>query len=316
MRGDIVHDLFTVFYIADAAKSRFCLNSMKLSCGILFLLAASLPAQEPAAMPTLRTVVEAEKSFARTSVERGIRESFLQFFAEDSVLFTPAPTNGKKFYANYDDKGRQLNWQPIFATVSTAGDFGFTTGPWEMKKNATDEKPVAFGDFVSIWKKQRDNSWKVAVDLGIDHPEPSGPPGEVQLLPPNETAHGIDVDLQRRALEKAEKTLADALAVDAGATITDFADDAIRVYRENSFPAVGKDAAKLMLGSDHGKVTRKISGGGISSSGDFAYRYGSYSAERANVKEQGYFLAIWRLDSTGQWKIIGDVQKKSPPEEK
>jgi hypothetical protein len=25
MRGDIVHDLFTVFYIADAAKSRFCL---------------------------------------------------------------------------------------------------------------------------------------------------------------------------------------------------------------------------------------------------------------------------------------------------
>jgi len=27
MRGDIVHDLFTVFYIADAAKSRFCLIS-------------------------------------------------------------------------------------------------------------------------------------------------------------------------------------------------------------------------------------------------------------------------------------------------
>jgi ketosteroid isomerase-like protein len=261
-------------------------------------------------MPALRSVVEAEKSFSKTSVEHGIRESFLQFFANDSVVFTPAPTNGKKFYANYDDKGRKLIWQPIFATISNAGDIGFTTGPWQMKKSATDETPVAFGDFVSIWKKQRDNSWKVVVDLGVDHPEPSGSPGEVQLLPANETPRGIDVELERRALEKAEKTLADALAIDAGAAITDFADNAIHVYRENSFPAVGKDAARLMLGSDHGQVTRKASGGGVSTFGDFAYRYGSYSAERANVKESGYFLVIWKLDANGEWKIIGDVQKR------
>jgi ketosteroid isomerase-like protein len=288
---------------------------MKLSPGILILFAVCLRAEEPASMPALRSVVEAEKSFARTSVERGIRESFLQFFAEDSIIFAPAPTNGKKFYANYDDKGRQLNWQPVFATVSNAGDFGFTTGPWQMKKSATDEKPFAFGDFVSIWKKQRDNSWKVVVDLGVDHPEPSGPPGEVQLLPPN-AVPGSNVDLQRGALEKAEKTLMDALAVDAGAAITDFADEAVRVYREDSFPAVGKGAARLMLGSDHGKVMRKTSGAGISTSGDFAYRYGSYSAERANVKEHGYFLVIWKLDPNREWKIIGDVQKKAPPEEK
>jgi ketosteroid isomerase-like protein len=289
---------------------------MKLSWALILLLAASLRAEEPGSMAALRSVVESERAFAKTSVERGIRASFLQFFADDAVVFTPAPTNGKKFYAKYDDKGRRLSWQPIFATISYAGDVGFTTGPWEMKKSATDETPIAFGDFVSIWKKQRDNSWKVVVDLGIDHPQPSAPPGEVQLLPPNETLRGIDIELARRNLEKAEKTLADALAVDAGAAITDFADDAIHVYRENSFPGVGKDAAKLMLGSDHGKVTRKTTGGGVSSSGDFAYRYGSYSAERANVKESGYFLAIWKLDSSRAWKIIGDVQKKSPPEEK
>jgi len=289
---------------------------MRLSWAIVLLLAVSLPAEEPASMAALHSVVEAEKTFSKTSVERGIRESFLQFFADDSVVFTPAPTNGKKFYANYDDKGRKLIWQPIFATISNAADLGFTTGPWEMKKSATGDTPIAFGDFVSIWKKQRDHSWKVIVDLGVDHPQPSGPTGEMQLVPPNETLRGIDVDLARHNLEKAENTLADSLAVDAGAAITDFADDTIRVYRENSFPAVGKDAAKLMLGSDHGKVTRKTTGGGVSSSGDFAYRYGSYSAERANVKEHGYFLAIWKLDSNREWKIIGDVQKKSPPEEK
>ena len=289
---------------------------MRLSWAIILLLAASLRAEEPASMAALRSVVEAEKTFSKTSVERGIRESFLQFFADASVVFTPAPTNGKKFYANYDDKGRKLSWQPIFATISNAADLGFTTGPWEMKQSATDDTPIAFGDFVSIWKKQRDHSWKVIVDLGVDHPAPSGPTGEMQLVPANETLRGIDVDLARRNLEKAERTLADSLAVDAGAAITGFADDTIRVYRENSFPGIGRDAARLMLGSDHGKVTRKTAGGGVSSSGDFAYRYGSYSAERANVKERGYFLAIWKLDSNREWKIIGDVQKKPSPEEK
>ena len=65
-----------------------------------------------------------------------------------------------------------------------------------------------------------------------------------------------------------------------------------------------------MLGSDHGKAMRKTVGGGVSSSGDFPYRYGSYSAERANVKEHGYFLAIWKLDLNRKWKIVGDVQKR------
>ena len=111
-------------------------------------------------------------------------------------------------------------------------------------------------------------------------------------------------------MEKTENTLADALAIDAGAAITDFADDAIHVYRKDSFPAVGKDAAKLMLGSDHGKAIRKTTGGGLSGSGDFAYRYGSYSSERGNVKEHGYFLVIWRVDQNREWKIIGDVQKR------
>src|ERR1700730_8965556 len=284
---------------------------MRLSWAIFLLLAVSLPAEEPASMAALRSVVEAEKTFSNTSVERGIRESFLQFFADDSVVFTPAPTNGKKFYANYDDKGRKLSWQPIFATISHGEDLGFTTGPWEMKKSATDDTPIAFGDFVSIWKRQQDNSWKVIVDLGVDHPAPSAPPGEVQLLPPSETfCEEYDVDFGRRALEKAEKILADALAIDAGAAITDFADNAIHIYRENSFPAVGKDAAKLMLGSDHGKATRKTTGGGLSGSRDFEYRYGSYSSERGNVKEHGYFLAIWRVDQNHEWKIIGDVQKR------
>lgn len=149
------------------------------------------------------------------------------------------------------------------------------------------------------------------VDVGVDHPQPSKAPGDVQLLPPGEAPEKIDVDLARRALEKAEETLAEMLKEGAGSALTASASNDIRVLRDNSFPAIGRTAAKLMLSSDNGKMTRTKSGGGMSASADLAYRYGSYSSERANVTERGYFLTIWKMDNN-EWKILVDLQKKEP----
>ena len=255
-------------------------------------------------MPALQSVVEAEKAFARAGVERGIRESFLQFFADDSIIFAPEPKDAKKFYTSYEEKGRKLIWQPIFATIANSGELGLTTGPWEMQKSKTDGTPIAYGHFVSIWKKQADNSWKVVLDVGIDHPQPPKP-GEVQLSLPNASPSG------ESELAKKEELFEKTLKSDAGAAVLGSASPDIRVYRNGSFPAVGKDAANAILASDHGKMTRKNSGGGISKSGDLAYRYGSYSGEGGNAVEPGYYLTIWQADRSGDWKIILDLAKKA-----
>jgi ketosteroid isomerase-like protein len=276
------------------------------------LIAPRIGGQDNASLPILRAVVESERNFARNGLEHGIRASFLQFFADDSIIFAPAPTNGKAFYEKYEDKGRRLIWQPIFATVSNSGELGVTTGPWELKESATDQTSIAFGQFVSIWKKQPDNSWKVIVDVGIDNPKPAGPPPEVQLSPPSEPSN-TDINLRHRTLEKSEKMFMNRLTADAGKAISDSASEEIRVFRDDSFPAVGKEAAKIMLNSDHRKLIRKISGAAISASSDLAYRYGSYSNEHGNNIEQGYYLTIWRLDRGGDWKIILDLQKKAEP---
>jgi ketosteroid isomerase-like protein len=287
---------------------RILSNPFHFSLALFLSILPAFAAEENAA----RAVADAEINFARTGLERGIRESFLQFFADDSIIFAPEPKNGKKFYRDYDDKGRKLIWQPIFATAAISGDVGVTTGPWEMQKSATDKTPIAFGEFISIWKKQRDNSWKVIVDVGIDHAQPADAPGEIQLAPPNEALRNTDVDLARAALEKAEETFAVTLKEGAGSAVLAAASNDIRVFRENSFPGVGKATAKLMLSSDNGKMTRKTSGSGMSAAGDLAYRYGSYSSERANVIETGYFLLIWKAEAKEDWKILVDLQKKTP----
>jgi ketosteroid isomerase-like protein len=280
------------------------------------LLCLILPAIGAEDQSALRSVVEAENNFARTSVERGIRESFLQNFADDAIIFAPDPKNGKKFYTAFKDKGRKLMWQPVFATIASSGDLGVTTGPWELQTSATDTTPLGFGDFLSIWKKQRDNSWKVIADVGVEHPQPSQPPGDIQLLSPSATPAKLDVDPGRRALEKAEQTLAGTLKEGAGSGILASASNDIRVLRDNSFPAVGKTAAKLMIGPDNGKMRREKMGEGMSAAADLAYRYGSYSSERGNVTEHGHFLTIWRAEGGQDWKILVDLQKKTPEPEK
>jgi len=192
-------------------------KSLKISVGLLLLTLPALGAEEHTSLQALRALVATENNFSRASVEHGIRDSFLQFFADDSIIFAPEPKDGKKFYATYEDKGRKLVWRPIFATIANSADLGVTTGPWEIKSSANDGTPIAFGQFVSIWKRQPDKSWKVIVDVGIDNPQPKKPPGEIQLSPPNEALQSEDADLARRALENAGSAFAKALTEDAKA---------------------------------------------------------------------------------------------------
>ena len=273
---------------------------------LLFLailaLASAARAQEAASTPDPGAVLEAEKTFARAGAEHGIRESFLQFFADDSIIFAPAPTNGKAFYSNYEDKGAALSWEPLFATISKSGDLGVTTGPWQWKKSKTDKRAAAFGEFVSVWKKQPDQSWKVIVDVGIDHARPAASPPEIQLLPPAGTTS------DEAALTKKRTAMLAALKSRGSASLLDLANDQVRILRDNSLPAVGKNAARTLLESDPAKITRKTLGGAMNSSGDLAYRYGSFSSD-AEPPGAGHYLTIWQTDRAGEWKVLLDLQK-------
>ena len=120
----------------------------------------------------LQSLVQAEKNFAHMSIEKGIRDSFLANLTDDAIVFDPGPVNGRELYTKRSPSEAQLIWEPIFADISSAGDMGYTTGPWEYKKKKTDARPVAYGQFLSIWKRQRDGTWKVVLDGGVDNPAP------------------------------------------------------------------------------------------------------------------------------------------------
>jgi hypothetical protein len=86
--------------------------------------------------------------------------------------FAQSP-NTSPYWASRTDFPGTLIWQPIFAFAAAAGDLGYTTGLWELKKG-NDQPSLGYGHYVTIWSKQRDGKWKIALDVGIENPEPWG----------------------------------------------------------------------------------------------------------------------------------------------
>jgi len=60
-----------------------------------------------------------------------------------------------------------LIWRPIFASIARTADLGLYDRSVGIQKSRDDAKPQAFGDFITIWKRQADGLWRVVLDVGI-----------------------------------------------------------------------------------------------------------------------------------------------------
>jgi len=256
------------------------------------------------------SLIATEKAYAKLAGEKGFRAASISVFADDAVIFTPNPVNGKKFWREAKEDP-VLTWRPVFASISRSGQLGYTTGPWEYRKSRDAEQPDGFGHFVTIWRKDANGVWQVALDVGIDHPLPSQAENESEAYVPSKplaNPESVSPDL-----DKVQSDFTESLKEDEADAIIDHATDDIRVYRRGQLPALGKTAAKKILGSEDTKTStsRPRAGAGTSDPTDLAYEYGEYASERNNTTQRGIYLSIWRLESDGVWRIALDLQKST-----
>lgn len=283
-----------------------------LTCCLLFAAVARAEEQKPG--DAIRAMVDAERKFYQTGQEKGTRAAFLAFLADDSIVFRPGPLNGKEVWTKRVENGLDLIWEPTFAVMARSADFGYTTGPAKWKTSKTESKVLGYGTFISIWKKQPDGSWKVALDVGTETPEPTGKPESLQLVVSDKAPKAkADPDGARKALREAQEKFAEASKTDFGRGALAVAADDIRVYRDAHFPAVGLASAGGLLTAQGQKLLLETLGGDMSQSADLAYTYGKYSSA-GERSEKGHYFQIWQRDDAGHWKLVLDWQLALPPE--
>ena len=151
---------------------------------VAFLVATiALPVVQPAVSASPRATAEMlkelEGEFMRAAAEKG-SQGYMSYYADDSVeVPNGAPViKGKANIAKtmdfLDQKDNHLTWTPVGADISASGDLGYTYGYYEFQHKDHSGKRVAEnGKYTSIWKLQKDGSWKVVLDMGNAGPDPT-----------------------------------------------------------------------------------------------------------------------------------------------
>ena len=253
-------------------------------------------------------MVEAERKFYQTGQEKGTRAAFLEFLADDAIVFRPGPVNGKQIWSKRAETGLDLVWEPTFAAIARSADFGYDSGPSKWRANKNEEKFAGSGHFVSIWKKQKNGLWKVALDCGIENGGSDAKP-PLQMVGPNDAAKG--------ALQSFQDTQIAFIAtarLDFTKAFGQFGGDQVRLYRNGSLPAIGKKEGLALLGAEEAGLAMEVMKTDVSTTADLAYMYGSYSDTRTQPAAAGHFLQVWQTDVSGAWKLVLDWQQPLPKE--
>ena len=137
------------------------------------------PVTNPTVTPGQLTLLELEGRFSQAVADGG-GKAFASWFAEDAVTLN----NGKPATlgrgaiaasASWDPKDYTLTWIALGAQMGPSNDMGFTWGHYEGRAKDRDGNPiVTTGRYITIWKKLKDGTWKVAMDASADEPPDSG----------------------------------------------------------------------------------------------------------------------------------------------
>ncbi|MGH8371036.1 MAG: YybH family protein, partial [Gammaproteobacteria bacterium] len=132
-------------------------------------------AAKPSVPDHNQTLVQAEYAFAQAVQQHGLRDGFLMYLDDHAITFAPQPMDAKTFYASRTAGPSTLSWYPVMARLAASSDFGFTTGPWQVSFTTRDGKPaIVHGDYVTIWHRNADGTWRWLLDAGVEHAPSSG----------------------------------------------------------------------------------------------------------------------------------------------
>jgi ketosteroid isomerase-like protein len=115
----------------------------------------------------------------------------VSFYAPDAVVLPddhPIEPTKDAILAGWQallgDKNTTLSWKTTAVTVAKSSDIAYEYGTYSLDTIGKDGKVATqTGKYVVVWKKQPDNTWKVAIDTDNSDAPPPAP------APPARAAH-------------------------------------------------------------------------------------------------------------------------------
>jgi ketosteroid isomerase-like protein len=286
---------------------------MRTSIGAAALFVTTLVTAQEKVPGDLQALVDAERAFAKTATVKGLRDSFLDYFADDSIALTPDPVPAKdrlRAQPSQPFSVLEITWEPRTGDIAASGELGWLTGPSTIIDHAASNAAPRYGNYLSVWRKQPDGAWRVYIDIGVPTPElPAFAPGFTRASPIPRYSGAEGKVAATRALVQADREVNDRIAtLGPGKAYLERLTPDSRLHRPGVLPIVGSAAIAAWLTDNAASMAAKGTTAEASAAGDLGYSYGTYALKPA-APEPGAYLRVWTRDQMGKWLIAAEVIK-------
>ncbi len=277
-----------------------------LTAGVL------VAAQTMEGLPSsLAQMVETERAFAARALVVGWKAAFLEYFADDAIGFEASAAGYAKeqIGKNPDPPAAlQLLWEPRFGDIAASGDIGYLTGPVRNILPSRNKGQPRHSIYASVWKRQRNGTFKVVMDVGVDTPSAAAFAAGFTRAPIANRFTG-DYDDNTPPLGAADGVLNSALRSDAVRAYRGRLATAARIHRRNVLPVVGEPNILKWAATQPALAASDTRFAESSRAGDLGYSWGTYQLPRrgAAAAQEGFYVRVWVRERSGQWKIALDV---------
>ncbi|MBC6109158.1 nuclear transport factor 2 family protein [Pedobacter fastidiosus] len=260
---------------------------------------------------TTKSLVNAEKEFAKSIAKNGDKDSYLDYSLSSALVFRPNPVNAKTFYASQTKGMNEVTWEPTLAKVSRSGDLGFTTGPYAI--GADDKK---YGQYLSIWKTEN-GKWKLAIDLGTSSNKPLSKVTTQFVEPKDHVAPKFlnerEIKAGKDIILTTEKTLNTLLKTHGIAAFGGFLTEDARLLFPGNDAINGKGKIISYFNGMISKISLKTNGVDKAIGSDLAYTYGVATIDyKADLRESFNYVFVYEKAADHTWNLI--VQAFVPAE--
>lgn len=165
------------------------MKNLLASASFVLILAACSPAPPPAPRDTRAADARAIRDSIATSSAAAANKDFDKFFAfydSDASVFIPdapvatgLPAIKAALQRPFADPNFSIDIQTTKVEVSKAGDYGYAQGTFIQKatNSGTKKVEVRNGNWVTVFKKEPDGSWKAVADI-FNFDDPATPAGK------------------------------------------------------------------------------------------------------------------------------------------
>lgn len=259
----------------------------------------------------INSLLSAENYFSSMVKMKGLKKAFLMVSDEETIIFRPGPVKAKAYFEKQEDgKGYPLSWQPSMARISKSGDWGFTSGTFNIQPNVADSAG-SFGQYLSVWKVNAKGIWKLALDLGIEHPEIKKE-NTADFKEPKNAVYFRQASAKRLAQRE------DVVLINDRLFSTTMANQGLKAYREflanqsrllfpGKEPIIGKENILNFWAQNPYQIISTPLLADRSLSGDWAYTQGEATLNINAQAQSFYYVRIWELQQGFNWNLVLEI---------